>query len=67
MPSKKTKYLIIAKQLLENNDVDKTVRFIVNKYECTSQTVLEAKQFLNENSNITVREIKRKIEDILYK
>lgn len=59
----KIKYLIIAKYILENNIQDKSVRYIKNVCKCGSDTVRDAKKFLIENPNISIKEI----NEIIYK
>lgn len=63
----KVKPYIILKKLIENDDLDKTIRFICNKYECCTDTAVESKKIYRENPNITAKELKKIIDKIIYK
>lgn len=67
MPRAKLKPYIVLKKMIENNDLDKTVRFLSGKYECSFDTIVESKKIYKENPNITAKELKKIIDNIIYK
>lgn len=54
-------HLILLKNLIISNDIDKTYMFIRNKYKCASRLVKLAKDIYKENPQITVKQIDKMI------
>lgn len=55
--AKKIKHLFVAKQILEDNTQDFTIRKIMDIYNCSSQVAQDAKKFLKTHPNISIEEL----------
>lgn len=60
----KLKHIIIAKEILKDNNQELSIRKIMDIYKCCSSVAQNSKKFLKKYSDITIEELEKIIKII---